>query len=96
MSQKQKGDLRTGKDFVNFAEKRGAKVTHNAHGGFTSVETPAGKVFINPSSHTLDKQTIGNLKRWFRLLGIMVFIMTCCAYPIYVYITENLWRNLFM
>lgn len=65
------GGPQTGEQFVNLAKQRGAKVTENAHAGFTSVETASGKMYINPSSDTLDKGTRSNVRKWFRFLGLM-------------------------
>lgn len=77
-------DLNTGNKFVDFARKRGAVVKKS--GNFTSIETPKGKVHINASNDTLDKQTVSNLKKWFRLLGLMLFITICGILPIVRYI----------
>lgn len=61
----------SGEGFVNLAKERGAKVTPNAHQGFTRIETPQGSMYINPSRDTLDRNTRGNIKKWFRFLGLM-------------------------
>lgn len=69
-----KKEPKTGEEFVGLAREKGAHISHG-HSHFVSIETPKGKVYINPSHDKLDKQTISNLKRWFRLLGLMVFII---------------------
>lgn len=74
MTKKDQGP-QTGKDFANLARKRGAKISINR--GFTSIETPKGKVMINETNDRLDSQTRSNLRKWFRLLGLMIFIVLC-------------------
>lgn len=81
MTNKPRSPLNTGHDFIELAKKRGAKVSLGKN-GFTQVETPKGKTFINDSKDTYDKQTISNLKRWFKLLGLMILIFGC-LYLIY-------------
>ena len=71
MARKPGSPLNTGDDFVELAKRRGAKVTQGKS-GFVQIETPKGKTYINPSHDVLDKQTISNIKRWFRLLGLML------------------------
>lgn len=69
----------TGKGFQELAKNRGAKVTENAHAGFSSIETVNGKMYINPSHDTLDKRTRSNIRRWFRFLGLMSFVIFLVA-----------------
>lgn len=73
----QSSQLLTGADFVNTAKEKNAKVTPNAHQGFTRIETPQGSMYINPSNDTLDKSTRSNVRKWFRFLGIMIVMLLC-------------------
>lgn len=81
-------DLSTGEKVVKFAKERGAKV-EKAHGGFTAISTPRGKMMIYPGRDKLDKQTVSNTKRWLRLLGLLLFLLFC-AYPIYIVLIEKI------
>jgi len=72
-SHHQPGGPSTGNDFIELAKRRGAKVSVGK-GGFTSIETTQGKVHINPSNENLDKWTRSNLRRWFKLLGLMKWV----------------------
>ena len=74
----QPGGPATGNDFIELAGKRGAKVSMGKD-GFTAVETTVGKVHINPSDQPLDKWTRSNLRRWFRFLGLMGFLLFLVA-----------------
>lgn len=60
----------TGDDWIALAKKRGAIVREG--GKFTSVSTPKGKAMIAPGRERLDNWTRSNLRRWFRLLGLML------------------------
>ena len=83
MSKNKKGnrDIETGKDVVEFAKKRNASVFE--HGRFTGIETPKGKMYVSETNEKMDKFTKANVKRWLRLLGLMLFIFLC-AYPILI------------
>lgn len=59
----------TGKEWIALAAHRGASIQEG--NTFTSVETPKGKVHIYPGREKLDSQTQHNLRRWFKLLGLM-------------------------
>ncbi len=63
----------TGDEWIDLGKRRGAVVREG--GRFTSIETPKGKVIIAPGDERLDKMTRSNLKRWFRLLGLMIVIL---------------------
>ena len=62
----------TGNDFIELAEKRGA-VTIN-RGTHTKVRTKLGATYIVPGDKPLDKRTVSNLTRWYRLLGLMALV----------------------
>lgn len=74
MSKKNKGQhpFNTGDDFLNLARARGAVV--EKAGRFWKVKTPAGTAHIAGGTEKLDDQTVSNLKRWFRLLGLMILL----------------------
>lgn len=65
----------TGNDFIQLAKERGALVEKSKK--FTKIKTPKGSVHIAPGDTNLDPQTRLNLRRWFRLLGLMLFIVLC-------------------
>jgi hypothetical protein len=75
--------LKTGNDFINHAEQRGAVVQKDRRGGFTEVSTPAGSTYIAPGTKTLDPRTRKNLRHWFRLLGLLALIAgtVLCLFP---------------
>ena len=66
---KGKHPFNTGNDFINLAKNRGANT--NEKGIFTKITTRNGSTFVKPGNEPLDKRTVANLKRWFRLLGLM-------------------------
>ena len=73
--------LETGKDVVEFAKRRNASTFH--HGLFTGIETPKGKMYVSETDEKMDKHTKANVKRWLKLLGLMLFLFLC-AYPIFI------------
>lgn len=62
----------TGDDFIKIARERGAVVINR--GTHTKVRTRGGATYIVPGDEPLDKRTISNLKKWFRLLGLMSLV----------------------
>ena len=74
MGKKNEHPLQTGDQFIELAKSKGASVT--PHGNFSKVETPEGSVHIAPGRNRLDNQTISNLKRWFRLLKLLLIPLT--------------------
>lgn len=71
-------NLSTGHKVINYAKGRGADVRED--GIFTSIETPAGKMHVKDSNQTLDKQTQSNIRRWLRLLGLLVLVGTAVLF----------------
>lgn len=72
----------TGDDFISLAERRGAVVT-GSHSGFRKIRTPRGSMHIAPGQKQLDPPTLRNIKKWFKLLGLMILAIG--------FITYNLW-----
>ena len=68
-TKKKSHELNTGNSFIDLAKGRGASV--EPAGNFMKIKTPAGSMKIAPGDEILDKQTRGNIKRWFKLLGLM-------------------------
>lgn len=66
------GGPNTGDSFIKLAKARGADV--QKAGRFQKISTPKGSVHITPGKDTLDSQTRSNIRKWFRLLGLMAFI----------------------
>ncbi len=66
-------DIETGNDVVNFAKKRNADVYNS--GNFTAIETPNGKMFVKDNNEKMDKHTKSNVKKWLRLLGLMIVLL---------------------
>lgn len=82
MSKKHRFDpFKSGQNAIEFAKERGASIEEKKT--FTKISTPKGSVYINPGREDLDKYTQSNLKRWFRLLGLMLFLLLC-VYPIFI------------
>lgn len=65
---------KTGDDFIQQAEKRGAVIHQKDSRGFVRIETPAGSTWITPGKQPLDPRTRKNIRHWFRLLGLMTFL----------------------
>lgn len=78
----------TGDDFISLAERRGAIIETKGNSGFIKIKTPKGSVFVAPGDKQLDKKTVSNLRKWFRLLGLMLFILYCIAIFVYPIITR--------
>lgn len=72
-NKKQGHPLNTGDRFIQEALVKGAHV--ESHGIFNKITTPMGSMFIKPGRVTLDDKTIGNTKRWFKLLGLLVLFL---------------------
>lgn len=70
-----KGEPTTGNQFIKLAEERGANVTQTDKNNFTVVKTPGGSVHIAAGDTKLDPQTRSNLKRWYKLLGLMLLLL---------------------
>ena len=82
MGKKQKPDYPvTGNDFIKVAKERGAFVVDR--GTHTKIRTKLGATYVVPGDERLDKRTISNLRKWFRLLGLMGIMVLCLA-PILV------------
>jgi len=74
-------DLNTGHQVIDFARKRNAHI--EKAGSFVSIETRRGKMHIVDNNVQMDKQTKSNVKKWLRLLGLMLFLFLC-VYPIFI------------
>lgn len=74
MPRQKRVDLTTGDGVIKYAKGRGADVTPQSHGNFTAIETPAGKMHIRPGKEKLDKPTQANVRRWLKLLGLLVIL----------------------
>jgi len=70
-------DLKNGHAVVDFAKGRNADV-HPA-GKFTAIETPKGKMLIMDNYNDFDKKTTSNVKKWLKLLGLMVIVLPFLA-----------------
>lgn len=94
MSKKNKGEhpFNTGDDFLNLAKARGASVEKK--GRFFRIHTPRGSTYVAGGKEKLDDQTISNLRKWFRLLGLMlIFVGTPLWYILthyYIWITDTI------
>lgn len=69
----------TGDEFIALAERRGAVVKRV--GNFFKVKTTKGSMKIAPGHTKLDKTTISNTEKWFRLLGLMA-VLFFCIFPL--------------
>lgn len=69
-------DVRTAGDVKNYAEGRGARI-HRAGSGeeWDEIRTPKGRMSITSNDRQeFDKDTLGNTKRWLKLMGLMVLV----------------------
>lgn len=63
---------RTANEFIGLAAKRGADI--RAKGMKTRVSTSRGSVNIIPGDRDLNAQAVSRLKRFFKLLGLMILV----------------------
>ena len=69
-------DVRTAGDVKNYARGRGAQVENK--GDWDVIKAPGGTIHITPNNRQkLDKQTLGNLKRWLKLVGLALLCLLC-------------------
>lgn len=68
-------DVKTFGDVKAYAEGRGAHVEKHTGKLWDKIEAPGGSIFISKNdSQEVDPQTKGNLKRWMRLVGLMIIV----------------------
>ncbi len=73
--------VKTANDAIKFAEERGAKIS--GVGVHTKIKVPGkGAVIINQNEGNLQDRTRVNLRKWFKLLGLMILLLA---------FTYNLW-----
>lgn len=84
MGNKQKGQgPQTGNDFIELAAGRGAEIIRR--GLHTKIRVKGkGATYVIPGDKKLDKRTISNLRKWFRLLGLMGILWALWWIPQYL------------
>lgn len=68
---------KTAGDVLDTARVRGAHVGSSKDGEWATISTPQGTMKITPNERQeLDKLSLSNIRRWFKLLGLMVLVAT--------------------
>jgi predicted RNA binding protein YcfA (HicA-like mRNA interferase family) len=68
--------LRSGKEFVNYAEKKGAKI-RQGKGSHTIVEYEGQNFVIPVHSGDLGKGLRHKIIKWFVAVGLGIFVLVC-------------------
>jgi hypothetical protein len=84
-------ELKTGNDFIEYAQSRGAVIRPDRRGGFTQIETKEGSTYVAPGTKPLDYRTRKNLRHWLRILGLLM-LMLFVTLPVWMQPVKNvLW-----
>ena len=66
----------SGKDVVDYASKQGAEISQRKDGR-VKISTEKGSMLVYDNNHPYSSVDKGNVKRWLKLLGLLILILLC-------------------